>query len=182
MNIHEVPLKKIDGTPSNLGEYKGKVLLIVNVASKCGLTPQYEALEKVYRLYRDRGFVVAGFPANNFKQQEPGTNDEIQQFCQVTYDVDFPLFEKISVVGEDKHVLYQLLTASQPKAISTTENALRSKLETKGIPIHPEPEILWNFEKFVVNREGDVVARFAPDTAPDDPALLQVLEDELERK
>lgn len=182
MSVYEVPLKRIDGADTSLSEYKGKVLLVVNVASKCGLTPQYEGLEKLYQQYRDRGLVVVGFPANNFKEQEPGTNEEIQNFCRMTYSVDFPLFAKISVVGEAKHPLYQLLTTSQPKAISTTGDALREKLQGKGIPTNPEPEVLWNFEKFVVSRGGDVVARFSPDTKPDDPALVQTLEDELEKK
>jgi glutathione peroxidase len=182
MALYEIPLRRIDGTEANLGEYKGKVLLVVNVASKCGLTPQYEALEKVYQNYRDRGLVVVGFPANNFKEQEPGTNEEIQTFCQTTYNVDFPLFEKISVLGTDKHPLYQWLTSSQPKAISTSEASFRERLASKGIPVAPEPEILWNFEKFVVSRGGDVVARVTPDTKPDDPAVVQILEDDIEKK
>ncbi len=182
MALYEIPLCRINGTEATLGEYKGKVLLVVNVASKCGLTPQYEALEKVYQQYRDRGLVVAGFPANNFKEQEPGTSEEIQTFCQTNYNVDFPLFEKISVVGADKHPLYQWLTTSQPKATSTSEAPFRERLESKGIPVAPEPEILWNFEKFVIGRGGDVIARFTPDTKPDDPAVLQIIEDELGKK
>lgn len=182
MSVYEIPLRRIDGTEASLSEYKGKVLLVVNVASKCGLTPQYEGLEKLYQKYKDRGLVVTGFPANNFKEQEPGTNEEIQSFCQINYSVDFPLFEKISVVGESKHPLYQQLTTSQPKAISTSGSAFREKLQGHGISPNPEPEVLWNFEKFIVSRGGDVVARFTPDTKPDDPALVQLLENELEKK
>jgi glutathione peroxidase len=179
MSVYEIPLRRINGAEASLSEYKGKVLLVVNVASKCGLTPQYDGLQKLYRQYQDRGLLVVGFPANDFKQQEPGTNEEIQTFCQTNYSIDFPLFEKISVVGETKHPLYHTLTAAQPKAISTTGNALREKLNERGIPIHPEPEVLWNFEKFVISREGEVVARFSPDTQPDDEALVQLLEEEL---
>jgi glutathione peroxidase len=181
MSVYEVPLRRINGTESSLGEYKGKVLLVVNVASKCGLTPQYDGLEKLYRQYQNRGLLVLGFPANDFKQQEPGTNEEIQVFCQTNYSVNFPLFEKISVVGETKHPLYRVLTSAQPKAISASGNAFREKLEGYGVATNPEPEVLWNFEKFVISRGGDVVARFSPDTKPDDTALVQLIEDELEK-
>src|ERR1700678_3667714 len=119
--IQEVPVRRISGEETNLGEFNGKVLLVVNVASKCGLTKQYEALEKLYRDYRHRGLVVVGFPANDFKGQEPGSNEEIQNFCASNYGVDFPLFEKITVVGEAKHPLYSALIAAQPSAISTSE-------------------------------------------------------------
>ena len=177
--IQKVPVRRITGEDTNLGEYAGKVLLVVNVASKCGLTKQYESLEKLYRQYRDRGLVVAGFPANDFKGQEPGTNAEIESFCTSNFGVDFPLFEKITVVGEGKHPLYKELIAAQPKAISTSEVHFSENLKGYGIQTNPEPEILWNFEKFVVARDGKVTARFSPNTTPDDPALLQALEAEL---
>jgi glutathione peroxidase len=177
--IHQIPVRRISGEDTSLGEYSGKVLLIVNVASKCGLTKQYESLEKLYRDYRGRGLVVAGFPANDFKGQEPGSNGDIQSFCSSTFGVDFPMFEKITVVGEAKHPLYSALIAAQPKAISTSEVPFSENLKKYGIEPNAEPEILWNFEKFVVNREGKVTARFAPDTTPDDPALLKVVETEL---
>jgi glutathione peroxidase len=177
--IHQIPVRRISGEDTNLGEFSGKVLLIVNVASKCGLTKQYESLEKLYRDYRGRGLVVAGFPANDFKGQEPGSNGDIQSFCSSTFGVDFPMFEKITVVGEAKHPLYSALIAAQPKAISTSEVPFSENLKKYGIEPNAEPEILWNFEKFVVNREGKVTARFAPDTTPDDPALLKVVETEL---
>src|SRR6202522_1674300 len=118
-SIHDIPVRRITGEDTKLGEYSGKVLLVVNVASKCGLTQQYESLEKLYRDYRDRGLVVVGFPANDFKGQEPGTNAEIQTFCTSNFGVDFPLFEKITVVGEAKHPLYSARIAAQPNAIST---------------------------------------------------------------
>ena len=178
-SIQKIPVRRITGEDTNLGEYSGKVLLVVNVASKCGLTKQYESLEKLYREYRDRGLVVAGFPANDFKGQEPGSNAEIESFCTSNFGVDFPLFDKITVVGEGKHPLYKELIAAQPKAISTSEVHFSEDLKRYGIETNPEPEILWNFEKFVVARDGRVTARFSPNTTPDDPALLQALEAEL---
>ncbi|GAA0310265.1 glutathione peroxidase [Sphingomonas oligophenolica] len=174
--IQDIPLKTIDGKEDSLANHAGKVLLVVNVASKCGLTPQYDGLEKLYAAYRDRGFEVLGFPANNFGAQEPGTDTEIAEFCALTYDVDFPLFSKISVVGEDKHPLYAALTAAQPTATSANGGAMRERLAGHGITPNPEPEILWNFEKFLIDRGGAVVARFSPDTAPDDPALAAAIE------
>lgn len=177
--IQDIPLKTIDGRDATLGDHAGSVLLVVNVASKCGLTPQYEGLEKLYRAYNDRGFVVVGFPANNFLQQEPGTDEEIATFCSTTYDVTFPMFSKISVAGADRHPLYSALTAAQPKADGPNGSAMRERLAGKNIPIHPEPEVLWNFEKFVVGRNGEVVARFAPDTPLDDAALVKTIEREL---
>jgi glutathione peroxidase len=177
--IQQIPVRRITGEDTNLGEYSGKVLLIVNVASKCGLTKQYEALEKLYRDYRDRGLVVAGFPANDFRGQEPGTNDEIQNFCTSNFGVDFPLFEKITVVGDGKHPLYKELIAAQPTAVSTSEVPFSENLKKYGIEPNEEPELLWNFEKFIVDRRGKVTARFAPNTTPDDPALVKAVEAEL---
>jgi glutathione peroxidase len=177
--IYNIPLQTIAGEPASLAGFKGKVLLVVNVASKCGLTPQYEGLEKLYELYRGQGFVIAGFPANDFKQQEPGTNDEIQSFCSLNYDVQFPLFSKITVLGPEKHPLYSALITAQPRAISLDAVPFREKLKGYGIETQPEPEILWNFEKFLVSRNGEVVARFAPDTQPDAPQLIAAIEAEL---
>jgi len=123
--------------------------------------------------------VVAGFPANDFKSQEPGTNDEIQSFCSLTYGVDFPLFDKITVVGPQKHPLYAALIAAQPHATSVSDISWREKLKGYGIEPNPEPELLWNFEKFLISRNGEVVKRFAPDTTPDAPALVAAIEAEL---
>ena len=178
-SIYDIPVKKITGENASLAEFKGKVLLVVNVATKCGLTPQYEGLEKLYKQYGEKGLVVTGFPANDFKQQEPGTNQEIQTFCTMNFGVDFPMYDKITVVGEEKHPLYKELVAAQPQAVNVSEVPWREKLKGYGIEPNPEPEILWNFEKFLVSRSGAVVQRFAPDTTPDAPALVAAIEGEL---
>lgn len=178
-SIYDISVETISGDSASLAEFKGKVLLVVNVASKCGLTPQYEALEKVYERYRDKGFEIAAFPANDFRNQEPGTNEEIQTFCSTNYGVEFPLFSKISVTGPNKHPLYQVLIAAQPSAVSTGDVPFREKLKGYGIETLPEPELLWNFEKFLLSRNGEIVLRFSPDTAPDDPALIAAIEAEL---
>jgi glutathione peroxidase len=174
--IQDIPLTTIDGAPATLGDYAGKALLVVNTASKCGLTPQYEGLEALYRDYRDRGFEVLGFPSNDFRGQEPGSDAEIASFCQLNYAVDFPMFAKIPVTGESKHPLYAALTAARPAATSTTGDDMRKRLEGHGIAVNPAPEVQWNFEKFVVDPQGEVVARFAPDTPPQDAALVASIE------
>jgi len=178
-SIYDIPVSRISGAEASLGEYKGKVVMVVNVASKCGLTPQYEGLEGLYRKYRDQGFVIAGFPANDFAGQEPGTNEEIQSFCTTNFAVDFPLYSKVTVVGAEKHPLYASLIKAQPHAISTAEVPFAENLKKYGISPNAEPELLWNFEKFLVSRSGEVVARFAPDTKPEDPALIAAIEAEL---
>lgn len=181
-DILSIPVQKINGEAASLSEFKGKVLLVVNVASRCGLTPQYEGLQKLYEQFRGQGLVIAGFPANDFKQQEPGSNDEIQSFCKLNYGVTFPLFSKITVVGPEKHPLYKALISAQPKAGSTSETPFREKLKGYGIETLPEPEILWNFEKFLVSRKGEVVRRFSPDTQPDAPELVAAIEAELAKQ
>jgi len=175
--IYAIPVTRIDGAQSALQDFRGKVLLIVNVASKCGLTPQYAGLEALYQAKHAQGLEILGFPANNFKQQEPGSDAEIQQFCTTTYDVHFPLFSKISVVGDDQHPLYRHLTQAAPEAIG--EGPMRERLQGFGIDPNPAPEVLWNFEKFLVNRQGKVIARFAPDVTADDPRLTQAIGDAL---
>jgi glutathione peroxidase len=179
--VYDIPVQKITGEDTSLAEFKGKVLLVVNVASKCGLTPQYEGLEKIYEQYRGQGLVVAGFPANDFKSQEPGTNEEIQSFCTTNFGVKFPMFSKITVVGAEKHPLYAALIAAQPKAVSVSEVPFREKLNGYGIQTNQDPELLWNFEKFLVSREGTVVQRFAPDTEPDAPELISAIKKELDK-
>lgn len=149
-------VKDIDGNEVDLAKYKGKVVMIVNVASKCGLTKQYEGLQKLYEEKQGDGLVIVGFPANNFREQEPGTDEEIKEFCTGTYGVTFPMMSKISVKGEDAHPLYKQL-AAQPA------------------PIGGEPQ--WNFTKFLVDREGNVVARFEPKTTPEDAALRKKVDE-----
>ena len=178
--IQNIPLEAIDGSKTSLGDFSGKVLLCVNVASKCGLTPQYASLEKLHTAYRDRGFTVLGFPANDFAGQEPGTNAEIASFCSTNYGVDFPMFAKIAVTGNSQHPLYAALVAAQPKAQGDPES-FREKLKGYGIEPNPAPGILWNFEKFLIDRKGSVVARFAPDLPPEDPAVTSAIEAELAR-
>ncbi|WP_263416981.1 glutathione peroxidase [Terriglobus albidus] len=180
-NLQTIPLETITNQPTTLAEYVGKVLLIVNVASKCGLTPQYSGLESLYERFHDRGLVVLGFPANDFGGQEPGTNQEIAKFCSLTYDVSFPMFAKIGVTGPGKHPLYQELTKALPQAISTTGFDFAADLRNYGTEPNEPPELLWNFEKFLISRTGEPVARFAPDTTPDDPALIAAIEAELEK-
>jgi glutathione peroxidase len=177
--LYDIPVRRIDGANASLGDYKGKVMLIVNVASKCGLTPQYADLEKVYENYRDRGLVVLGFPANEFAGQEPGTNGEIQQFCQSKFGVQFPMFEKIVVKGESQHPLYRQLIEQCPRAQAKADSALRKTLDSHGLGPKNDTDIMWNFEKFLVNRQGKVVARFAPDFNPQDPEVKNAIEAEL---
>jgi glutathione peroxidase len=173
--IQQIPLKAIDGADVSLGQYQGDVLLVVNVASKCGLTPQYEALEAVHERFRDQGFSVLGFPANDFAGQEPGTNEEISEFCSSTYGVRFPLFSKIVVTGQDKHPLYTELTSAMPAA-EGDKAAFRDNLKGYGMTPTEDPEVLWNFEKFLVSRDGEVVARFAPNVTPDDERITAAIE------
>jgi glutathione peroxidase len=177
--IYDIPLKTLSGEPTSLAEHKGKALLVVNVASKCGLTPQYEGLQKLYSDRKGDGLVVLGFPANDFRGQEPGTNDEIAEFCSTNYSVDFPMYEKISVVGPQKHPLYDALTKAQPK--TDGDEAMRTRLQGFGIETGPPGEVLWNFEKFVVGRDGKVVARLSPDVTADDPKLTKALDEALAR-
>lgn len=149
-DFQQIKFATITGDTTDLAAYKGKVIMLVNVASLCGHTPQYAGLEKLYTTYKDSGFVVIGFPANNFGQQEPGTNKEILNFCQSKYSVTFPMMAKISVKGDDEHPLYQYLTKDSGKP----------------------GDIAWNFTKFLLDRDGKVVARFEPGTEPDDPAVV----------
>lgn len=157
MSVYEVDINNLDGTPADLRAFAGKATLIVNVASKCGLTPQYEALEKIHETYEDRGFSVVGVPCNQFLGQEPGTAEEIATFCSTTYGVTFPLLEKVEVNGEGRHPLYEVLTAA-PDADGQAG------------------DIQWNFEKFLVGPGGEVVARFRPAVVPDAPEVVEAIE------
>ncbi len=177
--IYDISVRTIDGKEQSLAAHKGNVLLIVNVASKCGLTPQYEGLEKIYEQYKDKGFEVLGFPANEFGAQEPGTNAEIQGFCTTNYGVKFPMFEKIVVRGEGQHPLYKKLTDDQPAATQNPEGKLVENLKKHNFAPPNMQVITWNFEKFLVNRKGEVIGRFAPDVPPNDPVLVKAIEAEL---
>jgi glutathione peroxidase len=156
-NVHEFTLNSIDGKPVSLADFKGKVVLIVNVASKCGFTPQYTGLEALYEKYKDQGFVIVGVPANNFGAQEPGTNEEIKTFCTRKYNVSFPMMAKVSVKGDDITPLYKYLT------------------ETKG------GDVKWNFTKFLIGKDGQIAGRFESAVKPDDPALTSAVESALKQ-
>lgn len=160
-SISSIPLKNIDGKDTTLGAYKGKVVLVVNVASKCGLTPQYTALEATYRKYKDQGFVILGFPCNDFGAQEPGTPAEIKTFCSSKYDVSFPLMSKLHVKGPEQHPLYAALTGPDSKFPG---------------------DIKWNFGKFLIGRDGQVLKRIEPKTTPDDPEVVAAIEAALKAK
>ena len=160
MSLYDHPVRTLNGEPASLAEHKGKALLIVNVASKCGLTPQYTGLEQLQKTYGERGFSVLGFPCNQFGGQEPGTAEEIETFCSTTYGVDFPLYEKIEVNGPDRHPLYEELTQA-------------GDAEGKA------GDIVWNFEKFLVSPEGEIVSRFRPLVTPEDPVLVTAIEEQL---
>ena len=157
--LYSFTLNSIDGKPAPLSDYKGKVVLLVNVASQCGYTPQYSALEAIYEKYKDRGFVILGFPANNFGAQEPGTNEEIKTFCTRKYNVTFPMYSKISVKGPDQAPLYSYLTKETGDGIAG--------------------EIKWNFTKFLVDRDGKVVQRFEPAVTPDSKDVTGAIEKQL---
>jgi glutathione peroxidase len=158
--VYKFTLQSIDGQPVSLSSYRGKVLLLVNVASKCGYTPQYAGLEALYKKYKDRGLVIVGIPANNFAAQEPGTNEEIKKFCRNRYDVTFPMMAKVSVVGEDKTPLYVFLT-------------------DKSVNPQIGGEIKWNFTKFLFDRQGKPVERFEPAVTPDSPEVTAAIESAL---
>ena len=157
MGIHEIPVKTLDGQDSSLGSLAGKALLVVNVASKCGLTPQYSGLERLQERFGEQGFSVVGFPCNQFAGQEPGSADEIRTFCSTTYGVTFPLFEKIDVNGDDRHPLYAELTKT-----ADADGAAG--------------DVQWNFEKFLVGADGEVLARFRPRTEPEDEMVVKAIE------
>jgi glutathione peroxidase len=156
-SVYDIPINSLDGKPGRLAEQRGKVALVVNVASKCGLTPQYAGMQRVHDKYAERGFTVLGFPCNQFLEQEPGTPGEIAEFCSLNYGVTFPLFEKIDVNGDARHPLYQQLTATA---------------DAEG----HAGDIRWNFEKFLVGRDGTVIARFAPLVEPDADEVIAAVE------
>ena len=163
----------IDGEVTTLEKYTGNVLLIVNVASKCGLTPQYEQLENIQKAWAELGFIVLGFPCKQFLGQEPGSDDEIKTWCATTWGVTFPMFSKIEVNGEGRHPLYQKLIEAAPTAVAPEESGFYERMASKGrAPLYPD-DILWNFEKFLVGRDGKVIQRFSPDMTPEDPIVME---------
>lgn len=176
--LPDIALTRGDGSADSLAAHRGKVLLVVNTASQCGLTPQYAGLQALHASYADKGFEVLGFPANDFGAQEPGTDSEIATFCETGFNVSFPLFAKASVLGEGKQPLYAALTAAQPSKQGDPE-AFRERLRGFGMTPSQDPEVLWNFEKFLIARDGSVAARFAPTVSPDDAALVSAIEAEL---
>jgi glutathione peroxidase len=157
MSIQDIPINTLDGKPASLSDYAGKAILLVNVASRCGLTPQYEGLERLHERYAERGFTVVGVPCNQFGGQEPGTADEIQEFCSATYGVTFPLLQKIDVNGDGRHPLYTELTKTP---------------DVEG----NDGDIQWNFEKFLISSEGTVLQRFRPHTEPEAPEVVEAVE------
>jgi glutathione peroxidase len=170
MNIYDFKIKSIDGEKVSLTDYKGKVLLIVNTASKCGFTPQYEELQELYRTYQKQGLEILGFPSNQFAAQEPGNNSEVKNFCQLNFGVTFPLFEKMDVRGDTAHPLFKYLTEKMPFKGFDQKHPIAEKLQ--GVLQENFPDFLkgndvkWNFTKFLINREGTVVGRYEPTTAP----------------
>lgn len=177
--VTQIDFNLYNGHTTTLSDFGDKVMLIVNVASKCGLTPQYEGLEKIYQKYHEQGFLVIGFPSNEFAGQEPGTNEEIQAFCTGHYGVKFPVMGKIVVKGPGQHPLFKLLTEEKPIATKKTDSVLESRLTEKGLLTGKPGDIMWNFEKFLINRRGEIVDRFAPDIAPEDPIITKAIEREL---
>jgi glutathione peroxidase len=177
-DLAAIPLKRLDGASDSLANHQGNVLLVVNVASKCGLTPQYEGLEKLYKEYKGQGFEVLGFPANDFGAQEPGTHEEIAEFCSSNYGVSFPMFSKADVSGAGKQPLYSALTEAVPTKRGDVA-AMKERFKGYGMTPNDDPEVLWNFEKFLIGRDGSVAARFAPATTPDDPELVSAIQAEL---
>lgn len=174
MSIYDIEVKTLQGDQTTLAAYRGKVLLVVNVASKCGLTPQYEGLEALYKAEEVKGLEVLGFPCNQFLGQEPGSEEEIQQFCSLTYDVTFPMFAKIEVNGAGRHPLYQQLITAQPKAVAG--GALKEKLAAKDLLPANDSDIMWNFEKFLIGKDGKVLARFAPDLQVSDEVVADAIQ------
>lgn len=178
-DILNTQVKTIDGEDITLASYRGKVLLVVNVASKCGLTPQYEQLEEMQKTFETEGFTVLGFPCNQFLGQEPGSEEEIKTFCSMTYGVTFPMFSKIDVNGEARHPLYQKLIAAAPQAIAPQESGFFERMVSKGRGPKEVGDILWNFEKFLIGRDGNVIQRFSPDMTPTDPVLVDAVKQAL---
>ena len=174
--LSQIEFKLANGKSTYLSDYDDTVIMVVNVASQCGLTPQYESLERIYEKYHNKGFLVIGFPSNEFAGQEPGTNAEIQEFCKMNYGVKFPIAEKIIVKGDGQHSLYKLLTEEKPVAQKNADSGLESKLNEHGLLFGKAGDIMWNFEKFLIGKDGNIIERFAPDVIPEDPMVINAIE------
>lgn len=180
-NIYEYAVTQMNGKNTTLADYKGQVMLIVNTASQCGLTPQYEGLEALYKEYKSQGLQVLGFPANEFLAQEPGSNAEIQEFCKMKFGIDFPMFEKVIVKGDGQHPLFHYLTTTHPQITMKPDGTLMEKLGAANLLNGKPEDIKWNFEKFLISRKGEIVGRFSPEIAPQDPTLVSAIKKELEQ-
>lgn len=178
-SIFDIPVQALDGADANLAPFKGQVILVVNVASKCGLTPQYAGLQALHDRFKARGLQVTGFPCNDFAGQEPGSESDIRDFCDTNYHVSFPLFAKLRINSEPRHPLYTALIAAQPQALASGDSMLRDTLGKHQLLPKSDTDVMWNFEKFLIDRNGAVVARFAPDVTPDDTRLITAIEDAL---
>ncbi|MGJ8518265.1 glutathione peroxidase [Carnimonas bestiolae] len=178
--VDNIALERIDGSAASLSDFAGKALLVVNVASKCGLTSQYEGLEALHAHYKEQGLEVLGFPANDFLGQEPGSNEDIQEFCRGTFGVQFPMFSKITVLGGDKHPLYKALIDEAPGKQWAEGSGFKEKMADKGLLPDDESEVSWNFEKFLLDRDHRVIARFAPDVTPDAEVLVKAVKEALQ--
>jgi glutathione peroxidase len=181
-DLKTVAFSRADGGVDTLADHEGEVVLVVNVASKCGLTPQYESLERLYSENRDRGLMILAFPCNQFRGQEPGSDEEIQDFCRSTYGVEFPVLAKIAVNGPERHPLYAGLTSEVPDAHERADGGMRARLAQRGIESSGGSDVLWNFEKFLIARDGKVVGRFAPDITVEESPLREAIEQELNRR
>ncbi|MCA1923620.1 glutathione peroxidase [Buttiauxella noackiae] len=180
-DILNTEVTTIDVEATTLENWKGKVLLVVNVASKCGLTVQYEQLENLQKELQHEGFSVLGFPCNQFLGQEPGSEEEIKTFCSTTYGVTFPMFSKVDVNGENRHPLYQKLVAAAPTAVAPDGSGFFERMSSKGRAPARVGDILWNFEKFLIGRDGQVIQRFSPDMTPEDPVVIGAIKSALAR-
>ncbi|MDO6461264.1 redoxin domain-containing protein [Granulosicoccaceae sp. 1_MG-2023] len=177
--LFEIPVNDIDGKPCTLADYRGQVLLIVNVASRCGLTPQYSGLQALQDKYAARGFTVLGFPCNDFANQEPEDESAIKSFCETSFQVSFPLFSKITINNKPRHPLYAALIDAIPNATPAPDGTLMETLEKHNLQPAKDTDVMWNFEKFLIGKDGTVIGRFAPDVTPDSAQLTGAIENAL---
>lgn len=179
MSFYELSAKTIDGKDFSFSQLKNKTVMIVNVASECGLTHQYEMLERIFEKYSAQNFLILGFPANNFGAQEPGSNEQIQQFCRSKFSIKFQMMEKVSAKGDDIHPVFKFLTDNKQEAINPNGDAFEKDIAEFGFPRANKRDILWNFEKFLINKKGEITHRFNPDIKPDDKIVIAAIEENL---